>query len=194
MLKKLVPPTIVAELAQTGAIAADKALFGEKATLENLLTGHRLTDFLMLAGAFLGEHLVANKEKAGLKPHNWFTDKLWHGSIVTQFAAATASLGRIISDAQEVITHSSHNLQFFAGDFICSLGGIMALTDNFRPRPENQNDLRNMIFPTWEMAAGIIGFLMVPVEDKPKFAGLCVATIANFVEHACEIKPSISRN
>lgn len=195
-LSRLLPPSLVSSGAQGAVIALEKKIFGESMQPADWLGGLPITDkflgttvtsLLMLSGAFLGEMLVKAKRRVGLEPKNWLPKVIWHGSIVTQFASAGASLGKVAFGTKEIMTNAEKMWYFGAGDIVCAAGGVISLADNFRPHSETGDDLRDMILPTIWMVMGIGGFMLAPIEDKPKLAGLCVATIANFVENACEI-------
>ncbi|MBU1259959.1 hypothetical protein KKE48_02950 [Patescibacteria group bacterium] len=195
-LKKLLPPSLMSSAAQGTIIALEKKTFGESIQLADWLGGLPITEkflsstvtsLLMLSGAFLGEFLVKAKRKVGLEPEKWLPKVIWHGSIATQFASVGASLGKVAFQAEETWTNMVVNAQFFLGDLACIVGGAISVADNFRPRSETGNNLREMIWPTVGMVLGIGGFILAPIEDKPKLAGFCVASIANFVENTCEI-------
>ena len=197
--KKIFTPVAVSMASQDTVIAVEKKFFAEpmkpiewlKGTpyTEKLpFLGTSITTLLTFAGAFLGEHLVAAKEKVGLKPDNKFKEWIWHGSIVTQFAAAAESLGKIAFQAPEIWNHMTTSAWFFMGDLAAIAGGVIAVADNRNPQPEDRNDIvKNMWLPALGLILGVGGYILAPVEDKPAMAGMTVAALANFIENAEEI-------
>jgi len=196
ILTRLLPPSLVSSGAQGTIIALEKKVFGEVMHSADWLKGLPVTDkllgstatsLLMLGGAFLGEMLVKAKREIDLEPESWLPKVIWHGSIATQFASAGASIGKVAFGIKEIVANAEKVWYFAAGDIACAAGGVIALADNFRPRSETGDELKDMIWPTIGMVNAISGFMLAPIEDKPKLAGFCVASIANFVENACEI-------